>query len=771
MDLRCRPLAAALALAFSSTAMWQSAHAETAPLQEKELDNIQVRASRIKAVEPDAGTVDGKTITARRAATSDTTELLRDLPGVAVSSAGGVSGLPVLHGMADDRNRIKIDGMDLISACANHMNSPLSYIAPSNIESINVYAGISPVSLGGDSIGGSIIVKSKAPRFAEAGSGLLTSGELGSFYRSNGNAWGINASATVATENLSITYNGSTAQSENYKSAKEFKPGVMATQTTAGSHWIAGDEVGSSAYKAENHSLGIAYKLDNHLFDLKFGYQFIPYQGFPNQHMDMTKNESTQVNLGYTGRYGWGKLEARVYHEETRHKMDFAEDKQYYYGSAATILAPGMPMNTKGENTGALLKADIDLSARDTLRFGTEYQHYRLNDWWPPSPSVLPAGYTMGGMAPDTFININNGRRDRFDVFGEWEAQWNPQWSTLAGLRTGIVSTNVDQIHGYNTGMMYGNPNVATSEPGKFNRADRQRTDWNWDMTLLARYTPDSTQSYEGGFARKTRSPSLYERYTWSTNGMAMAMNNWINDGNGYVGNINLKPEVANTLSFTADWHDSSREAWGVKLTPYYTLVDNYIDAVCLTSKRACTGNQYYYLTLANQDARIYGLDLSGFAALGRFENIGNFTAKGMLSYTKGTNTSTDDHLYNIMPLNARLALEHRIGNWTNTIEEILVDEKKDVSAARRENKTAGYTLLNLRSSYEWKNFRFDIGLENALDKQYALPLGGAYIGQGGTMSIGSAGNYAWAGTKNPPPGYQVPGMGRSIYAGINIKF
>ena len=36
-------------------------------------------------------------------------------------------------------------------------------------------------------------------------------------------------------------------------------------------------------------------------------------------------------------------------------------------------------------------------------------------------------------------------------------------------------------------------------------------------------------QSYEGGYARKTRSPSLYERYTWSTNGMAMTMNNWLN--------------------------------------------------------------------------------------------------------------------------------------------------------------------------------------------------------------------------------------------------
>ena len=68
----------------------------------------------------------------------------------------------------------------------------------------------------------------------------------------------------------------------------------------------------------------------------------------------------------------------------------------------------------------------------------------------------------------------------------------------------------------------------------------------------------------------------------------------------------------------------------------------------------------------------------------------------------------------------------------------------------------------NLRSSYEHKQFRVDIGLENALNKQYSLPLGGAYIGQGATMSLNGAG---------APYGLPVPGMGRSLYAGVSVKF
>ncbi len=61
---------------------------------------------------------------------------------------------------------------------------------------------------------------------------------------------------------------------------------------------------------------------------------------------------------------------------------------------------------------------------------------------------------------------------------------------------------------------------------------------------------------------------------------MAAFMNDFVGDGNGYVGNLDLQPEVAGTLSLTADWHDAEEAQWGVKVTPYYTDVEDYIDAV-----------------------------------------------------------------------------------------------------------------------------------------------------------------------------------------------
>ena len=711
-----------------------------------------------------ASTIDDEELKSLTPATSDTASLLRNVPGLSFQGAGGVSSLPVIRGLADDRLRIKVDGMDLISACANHMNPPLSYINPTNVSSATVFAGITPVSIGGDSIGGTILVDSAAPEFANAGEGLLTTGEIGGFYRSNGDARGGNVAATVAGEKLSLSYQGSTTKANNYEAGDDFKPDGKAA---AGRGWLDGDEVGSSRYKSTNQSLALGLLHENHLVDLKYSEQDIPYQGFPNQRMDMTDNDSSQVNLGYKGQYDWGDLDARVYNEHTRHKMQFDDDRLYWYGSNSGApyvdgepctpsggpngCAAGMPMDTRGNNVGATVKTDIPLSPRDLLRVGVEVQNYDLDDWWEPSGK---------GMWPETFWNINDGERDRVALFGEWEAEWNREWLTQFGIRGERVDMDTGKVQGYN--------DMYVAEADAFNAADRDETDNNIDLTALARFTPNAMNTIEFGYARKTRSPNLYERYAWSTGGMAMRMINWAGDGNGYVGNLDLDPEVAHTVSATLDWHDATQAKWGLQLTPYYTYIDDYIDAArcstanCLKSnpENLTSKDSFVYLHFVNESARMYGIDVSGYYPLAENTPYGSFTATGMLNYVHGENHDTDDDLYNIKPLNAKLAVVHRLNSWTSTLELELVDEKTDVSQVRNELETSGYGLVHLRSSYEWRQLRFDIGVENLFDKFYDDPLGGAYLGQGKTMP-GTA----------VPWGVSVPGMGRSVYTGVNFKF
>jgi iron complex outermembrane recepter protein len=699
----------------------------------------------------------------QRAATSDTAHLLQDIPGISLYGAGGISSLPVIHGLADDRLRTQVDGMDLMTACPNHMNSALSFIDPTSVASIEVFAGITPVSLGGDSIGGTIQVKSAPPKFAKADQDFLTEGQAGTFSRSNGNARGYNFGATLASQHVNFTYAESHSESDNYWAAGDFKkPGAW---QTLGENTLPSNVVGASEYGgSQNRRLGLALGFQDHLLELTVSEQRLLYEGFPNQRMDMIasapdpsdpsnytidknkpSNVNRLVNLAYTGQYQWGQLEARVFHQHLRHHMDMIQDR--YYGML-------MPMDTEATTLGGLLKGSIELSATDTLRIGSDFQNYRLNDWWPP------VGSAPGSMCCNNFGNIKDGQRDRLGFFAEVESQWTTRWMTLVGIRSETVTTDVGLAQGYS------NIGSYKTDSAKFNARDHRRQDNNLDWTLLTRYTPDAMQSYEAGLAQKSRSPNLYERYPWSAFSMAALMNNFVGDGNAYIGNLDLKPEVAHSLSGTADWHAADKATWGFKATGYLTYVDDFIDAKrcnlagCGGAANLTKTNAYVSLQYVNQSAQLYGVDLSGYSLLGRSEDFGSFTLTGALNYVRGKNRTTGDNLYHMMPLNMKLALVNQLGGWTTTVEYLWVDNKDYVSQVRNEIQTSAYSLVNLRSSYEWKYARIDIGLENAFNNFYLMPLGGAYLGQGNSMT-----------SNGVPWGMSVPGKGRSFNVALNLRF
>ncbi|MBF0184427.1 MAG: TonB-dependent receptor plug domain-containing protein [Magnetococcales bacterium] len=683
-----------------------------------------------------------KEIAPLRHGSDDAVKMISHLPGMSSYGGGGVSGLPVMDGLGDDRLRTQVDGMDLVSSCANHMNPPLSYIAPANVGSITVFNNVSPVSVGGDSLGGAIQVNSRAPVFAKPGEETLFKGEAGAHYSSNGDGYGFNLSTTLANSKASMTYTGSSAQADNYTAARAFKAPAAASN---GASSTAADEVGTTLYKSYNHALNLAMQGDARLLELQLGLQEIPYQGFANQRMDMTDNHSERINLHHQEQLSWGLLDSRLYREHTRHSMNFLENKRYWYG--ATNNAPGMPMETEGETLGAIVKAEINLADHGLLRVGGEYQRYRLDDWWPPSGT--------GGMSPNTFWNINNGQRDRYDLFGEWEKEWNPQWQSRLGLRSANVVMDTGSVQGYNTGATY------ATDAALFNSSNRSQTDHNWDATASTRFTPDNSKTFDFGIAQKTRSPNLYERYAWSHGTMASAMVNLAGDGNGYVGNLNLRPEIARTLSITADWHDPGKK-WGVKITPYYSKVADFIDAAVTTTSPAggATGS-YKVLQFVNQDATLYGIDLSAFMPLWSSPTYGDFAASSTVSYVRGKNDDTGGNLYNIMPLNGKLSLDHQRDNWGSNLEWQLVDGKRETAAVRNEVKTAGYGLLTLKTHYDWQQMRFGVGVENILDQYYEHPLAGRYVGQGSTMSLSTGPQY----------GFNVPGPGRSFLAEMSVKF
>ncbi|BBP45355.1 TonB-dependent receptor [Thiosulfatimonas sediminis] len=684
------------------------------------------------------------------AGTSDLVEVLADSPKISVNQAGGISGFPVMNGFADNRLNVQVDGMQLVASCPNHMNTPLSYVAPSQAESIEIYPGITPASQGGDSIGGSILVKTAEPFFAPNGE-QLTQGEVGTYYRSNGNAKGANLEVTTATDKVNITYKGNYAEADNYSAASDFKTFSTTTSATAGTEFTDGtqgtstaaDEVAATAYKSINHQLSLALKGDDSLFKVSITKQSVPYEQYPNQRMDMTANESTKLNLEYEQDTVWGAVRLQAYSEDVNHEMAFMDYK----------IQMQMPMATESNTNGFKAATDITLSDNSLLTIGTEVQKFTLNDYWVANPA-------SAGMSPNTFWNINNGTRDRYAAFAEWQAQVNEAWKTRLGARFERVQSDADEVQGYHDADTFTKPNGQTevtneqSEATAFNTVERARTDHNLSLTALASYQHSDNLAMDFGLARQVRSPNLYERYTWSSWTMPAVMNNFVGDGNGYVGDINLQPEVAYTLSANFDWHAADKKQWGIQVMPYFSYVQDYIDGVALSY----TPDQFNVLQYRNQDARIYGVDVAANRQLGE-NTLGAWTAKAKLNYAQGYNLETNDRLYNIMPLNATLSLMQQMNRWRNMLEIVMVSAKEDVSLLRNELATPGYTLVNLKFSYALKDLRIDFGVDNIFNRDYVLPTGGVYTGEGRTMAI------------NGIPMLAVPGMGRNLYLGLNLKF
>ena len=640
-------------------------------------------------------------LVSKRVKTSDTASLLKDEPGVTLATGGGVSSLPIIHGLGDDRLAIYVDCMCLTSACANHMNPPLSYIAPSNVSSIAVKTGVSQVSYGGDNIGGIILVESDHPVFAQQGEGTKGSGSVSTYYRSVNQSTGAAFSGAVANNNLCFGVTGSIDHAKNYKDGH-------------------GNTVTSTYYESRNLGATLALKGDTSLLTLKAGHQSIPNQGFVNQWMDMVDNNASFFNLGYKDSFDWGKLDATAFWQNTYHRMDSGEDK-LPINLTPPVMMPYMPMETRGIDLGYSLKTEIPFADKNILRIGNEFHRFTLNDSWPPISA------TVGSMGPNTFVNINDGRRDRYSLFAEWESKVSEEVTTVIGVRDELVQMNTGNVQGYNNlnmaGMMITN---YLRDANAFNAQDHTRNDNNVDITALARFEPTSNASYEIGYARKTQSPNLYERYAWSTSWMCSGMINWYGDGNGYVGNLNLKPEVANTLSFTADWYDNARKNWEVKVTPYYTYINDYIDVNYYSNKTWVGGSEIRnILQFANHDARIYGLDVSGKVGVWENSSFGHGQLNGTLGYVHGRNSDTGNSLYHMMPLNGSLTLEQKISGWTNAVEMQLVSGKTEVDVLRKEPTTPGFALLNLRTAYQWKNLRLDFGITNLFDRFYYLPLGG----------------------------------------------
>ena len=624
----------------------------------------------------------------------DTAALLLAVPGAAVVRNGPLTSIVQLRGLSGDRVKTLVDGMTLTPACPNHMDPPLHYAAPAAVQSLTVMAGITPVSQGGDSLGGTVLVEAPPPRFAVDERPLGFGGASGQF-RSSNDGIGVQGEGGVASRTFSVGYQG------GWQSADDLR--------------FPGGRVKDTSYELQQHGLTTAFRAPQGVWSVDAGLQQTREAGTPALPMDMIEDDSWRVGLRHRGDYGGTSVDGRVYFHSIDHLMDNFSLRPLGPG-AAPMFSPA-----ESDDVGTELAVAIP-HERHTWRVGTgfhrnEFEAYQQN--------------ALTGAQQDT---LAEAARTRVGTWLEWQMDWSETWTTLLGARNDTVLSDAGEVRRAFP--------AAVPDRNRFNAAEHDLVDVLGDFTAALRYRATEHSTYELAWARKSRAPSLLERYLWTPLSASAGQA----DGRTYLGNLDLDPEVSHQAAVTADWHGSR---WQIKLTPFYNVVSDYIQGTP-TARPDPHGRPV--LQFHNVDrADLYGAD--GLVSWALSEQ---FSVRGTLSYVRGVNQDNDDNLYRIAPLRGTAALVHQWKQWESEAVVEWADAQNEVAAYNGELPTAGYVLLHLRVGYTFRErLRLGLGVENVLDEHYADHLGGINRVGGSDVAVGN----------------RIPGAGRFVHVSASVKF
>ena len=639
------------------------------------------------------------------ATATDTAALLDEAPGAAVVRNGPLSGIVQLRGLSDDHVNVLINGREITPACPNHMDPPLLNIAPSSLKSLTVIPGITPVSLGGDNIGGIVLADRKPPIFSSDAQ-RLWSGELGSFYRSSDDGTGVNGNLTIAGQDWSASYDGYWARGDDLR----FPDGRVR-------------DSGFGEY--QQHESTIAGHLFGGVFQAFGGITRVRDAGAPGQPMDMVQEDSWSAGIRQTGDYSFGQLDSRIAFNSTYHLMDnFSLRPLTSMGMEMPddMMMMAMPFDAPSQSDDLSGAVGLTIPREsDTFRTGVDFHWNRFD---------ASERDIEGRMSQE---DINNATRSRVGVYFEWQKDWDDHWATIAGVRNDNVWSDADPIERFYMDSM--------DDAMAFNSSSRDKTDVNFDAMVSVRYTPDDHQSYDLAFARKTRSPSILERYLFTP--FAFASGN--SDGRFYLGNLDLDPEVSHQIAFTGDWHG---DGWGLKVTPFYNFVSDYIQGTPI--------NRVFFDTVVLEYQNVDRADLYGVDGEAHFDFNKFLTLRGQLSFVRGINRDNNDNLYRIAPLHGTVALEQHWQDWRSAFELAWAAPQHDVAAFNDEPTSSGYAVLNFRAGYTFaEHFDVSVVVENLFDRRYVQHLAGINQVFDSDVAVGA----------------RIPEPGRFVAVSVGYKF
>jgi iron complex outermembrane receptor protein len=642
----------------------------------------------------------------------DVAELLKEAPGANVNSNGPLTGIPQYRGMYGPRVATSIDGNQLAPSGPNWMDPPISYVVASQLESLEVYRGIVPVSVAQEAVGGAIDARADKGSFTDS-SDFSASGRI-----------------MASTQSTNSGYNLNT---NLYASNNQHRLKLAALTESGDDADFPGGSIIPTQYERDRYDIGYGFQTGAHTLQLDYGNNDTGDTGTPSLPMDIRYIRGDLYNLGYSFDPGADtSIDLALYGSELRHAMDNYKLRQ------APPPANWRRNKAKSDNAGFKLMGTLEDEQGKWLLgvdgFSSEHDSNIDN----PNNAMF------------FVVNFNSAERDVLGAFIERQQTLGARWSTGLGIRYNQVSMDAGKVDGTPAMMMP----PAQMLRDQFNSADRDQTDHNVDLVAKTWFKASDTSSWYLGLARKNRSPSYQERYLWlpleATGGLA--------DGYTYTGNIDLNPETANQVEFGLDYR-----AGDLSFSPrlFYNKVDDYIQGVPSESAPAVMfvnmmnnmngTNRPAPLQFDNVDAKLYGFDMDW-----AWQLDSQWQLSGIVNYVRGERDDINDNLYRIAPPNTSLRLNYAQANWTAGVETVLYARQNKVSQTNGEAKTSGYGLVNLSGSWQaTSQLQLAAGVDNLFDKEYRNHLNGYNRAVNPDIAVGE----------------RLPGYGINAFARLRYQF
>lgn len=625
----------------------------------------------------------------------DAAQLLKKAPGANVNSNGPLTGIPQYRGMFGPRVGVQLDGTQLAPAGPNWMDPPLSYAAAAQLESLQLYRGIAPVSVVQESIGGAVNAVTSQPDFSDTEDFELSGRVLASGQTIN-DATQLGATVFAVNKQHRLRLAAMTEQGDD----AEFPDG----------------DILPSEYQRDRFDLAYGFQLGAHTLDANYTRNETGDTGTASLPMDIRLIDGDLYSLGYSYEASEWRLQAKLFGSQLDHDMN-----NYHLRTA--------PMD------GAMWRRNIT----DSDNAGFKFSLFRPDERgsWLLGADGLDSSHNSDIDNPNNpmfyVVNFNDAQRTILGLFAERQQEFSNDLKAEFGLRYNRVEMDAGEVDGTPAMMM---PPMQMLRDA-FNSADRDQTDNNIDAVAKLWYEAGPEFTWYAGVGRKTRTASYQERYLW----LPLQATGGLGDGNTYIGNIELDPEVAHEIEAGFDFN-SGRISFSPRA--FYRDVDDYIQGTPSASPAALQFN--------NVDATLWGFDMDWSASL-----TDTLTLRGLVNYVRGERDDIDDELYRIAPFNTTLALDYAASRWGATVEAVYYDEQDKVSLTNGETPSDDYLLVNLGAWWQaTPALRIAGGIDNLLDEDYQDHL---------------AGRYRVMGNPDLDQGSKMPGYGINAFLRVEYAF